>query len=228
MAATGGALAGLVVGGAGGLLLAAAPDSSAPLTLAPVLAVVGGTCGAIGGAGVGAGLGIVEVAAPARRALWLTAAAATGGGLVGGAVQGLAGWGLAALLGLDLTVGGGLEGVSIGAAAGLGHALALDGEDMPHGWARVRAALLPALLCGAAGLALALAGRPLASGTIHALSHAADGSRATLAPLGRLFGEADFGPVSSRILAFVEGAGFGLGLAWAFTRRWDDEPDPPG
>jgi hypothetical protein len=116
--------------------------------------------------------------------------------------------------------------VAIGAAAGLGHALAVDGEDRPRGWARVRAALIPALCCGAAGLVLALAGRPLASGTIHALSLAAEGSRATLAPLGRLFGEADFGPVSSRILAFVEGTGFGLGLAWALTRRWDDGTDP--
>jgi DNA-binding winged helix-turn-helix (wHTH) protein len=226
-AATGGALAGLAVGGIGGLVLTVAPGSTAPLTLAPVLAVVGGSCGAIGGAGVGAGLGVVEAMSPPWRAPWLTAAAALGGGLVGGAVQWLAGWALATLLGLDLTIGGGLEGIGIGAAAGLGYAVALDRDEPPRGWQRVRGAVVAALCCGVAGLALALAGRPLASGTIHALSHAAEGSRATLAPLGRLFGEADFGPVSSRILAFVEGAGFGLGLAWALTRRWDEDPDPP-
>ena len=58
-----------------------------------------------------------------------------------------------------------------------------------------------------------LAGRPLAGGTIHVIADAADGSRATLAPLGRLIGEPDFGPVSSAILAFGESAVFGLGLA---------------
>lgn len=226
-AATGGALAGIIVGGAGGLLLTVAPDSAAPLTLAPVLAVVGGCCGALGGAGVGAGLGVVEAMALPGRTAAFTGAAAAGGALVGGGVQGIAGWAFTVLLGLDLAVGGGLEGVVIGAAAGLGHALVLDREELPRGWSRLRAALVPALLCGMAGLVLALAGRPLASGTIHALSHAAEGSRATLAPLGRLFGEADFGPLSSRILAFVEGAGFGLGLAWALTRRWDRDPRPP-
>jgi hypothetical protein len=92
----------------------------------------------------------------------------------------------------------------------------------PRGRRRVGAALVTALICGLAGLALALAGRPLVGGTIHAIAAAAAGSRATLAPLGRLIGEPDFGPVSSAILAFGEGALFGLGLAYGLMRR------PPG
>jgi hypothetical protein len=71
-------------------------------------------------------------------------------------------------------------------------------------------------------LALTLARRPLVGGTIHAIADAADGSRATLAPLGRLIGEPDFGPVSRAVLAFGEGALFGLGLAYGLMRR------PPG
>ena len=81
----------------------------------------------------------------------------------------------------------------------------------PRGRRRLRAALITAAICGLAGLALTLAGRPLVGGTIHAIADAANGSRATLAPLGRLIGEPDFGPVSRAILAFGEGACSALG-----------------
>jgi DNA-binding winged helix-turn-helix (wHTH) protein len=222
-ASAGGALAGIAAGGVGGLILAAAPGSTAPIALAPVLAVIGGGCGALGGAGVGAGLALGEAAVRSQRTLALTLAGALGGGLVGAAVQWLTRWGLAALVGLDLDVGGGLEGLLIGGSAGLGFAIATrstqDGVAAPRGRKRLQAALITAVICGLAGLALTLAGRPLAGGTIHAIADAADGSRATLAPLGRLIGEPDFGPVSRGILAFGEGAVFGLGLAYGLMRR---------
>ena len=221
-AAAGGALAGVVAGGLGGLMLAAAPGSAAPIVIAPVLAVIGGICGALGGAGVGAGLSLAQARARSQRALALIAAAALGGGFVGVAVQLLARWSLATLLGLDVEVGGGLEGLAIGSAAGAGYAIATrtpeGGIAAPRGSRRLRSALITAVLCGLAGLALTLAGRPLAGGTIHAIANAADGSRATLAPLGRLIGEPDFGPVSRAILAFGEGATFGLGLAYGLLR----------
>lgn len=228
--AAGGALAGIATGGVGGLILAAAPGSTAPLALAPVLAAIGGTCGALGGAGVGAGLAFAEAKASSHRGLASAMAGALGGGLVGITVQWLTRWGLTGLLGLDLHVGGGLEGVVIGGGAGLGFAIATrtspDGPAAPRGGKRLRAGLIIALCCGLAGLALTLAGRPLASGTIHALADAADGSRATLAPLARLIGEPDFGPVSGAIFAFVEGAMFGLGLTCGLLRRREgQEPD---
>ncbi|MDQ3171445.1 MAG: hypothetical protein M3Q55_15020, partial [Acidobacteriota bacterium] len=69
------------------------------------------------------------------------------------------------------------------------------------------------------GLALTLAGHQLVGGTVHAIADAAEGSRATLAPLGRLIGEPDFGPVSRAILAFGECAAFGFGLAYGLMRR---------
>jgi hypothetical protein len=66
---------------------------------------------------------------------------------------------------------------------------------------------------------LSLAERPLAGGTIHAIADAAEGSRATLAPLGRLIGEPDFGRLTRAILAFGEAATFGLGLALGLLWR---------
>jgi hypothetical protein len=74
-------------------------------------------------------------------------------------------------------------------------------------------------MCGLGGLVLTLMGHPLVGGTIHAIADAAEGSRATLAPLGRLIGEPDFGPVSSAIIAFGESAVFGFGLAYGLMRR---------
>ena len=218
----GGALAGIAAGGLGGLILAAAPGSFAPIAIAPVLAVIGGGCGALGAAGVGAGLALAQ-AVRSPRTLALVVGAALGGGLVGAAVQWLTRWALAALVGLDLEVGGGLEGVVIGAGAGLGFGIATrctdDGPSVPPGLTRPHAAFIIALCCGMAGLGLTLTGHPLAGGTIHAIADAADGSRVSLAPLGRLIGEPDFGPTSRLILAFGESAVFGLGLAFGLIRR---------
>ena len=222
-AAAGGGLAGVVAGAAGGLILATAPGSAATLDIAPVLAVIGGACGAMGGAGVGAGLSFAEASARSQRAVALIASGALGGGAVGVAVQWLTRWTLATLFGIGVAVGGGIEGLVIGAAAGAGYAIATrkteGGMAAPRGRSRLRAALVPALLCGLAGVALTLAGHPLAGGTIHAIADAADGSRATLAPLGRLIGEPDFGPLSRALLALGEGGMFGLGLAYGLMRR---------
>jgi DNA-binding winged helix-turn-helix (wHTH) protein len=222
-ASTGGAVAGIAAGTVGGLALALTPGSTAPIAIAPVLAVIGAGCGALGGAGVGAGLAFAEAAALAPRVFALACGGALGGGLVGAAVQWLARWGLDALVGLDVRVGGGLEGVAIGAAAGLAFALVTrrteDGLTALRGRTRWPAALAIAAACGLAGLALTLAGRPLAGGTINAIANRAEGSRATLAPLSRLIGEPDFGPVSGAIFGFGEAATFGLGLAFGRLRR---------
>lgn len=212
-AAWGGAMAGMGAGALGGLILSAAPESTAPLAIAPVLAVLGGGLGALGGGGVGMGLFVADTSARSHGALAQIAASAIGGGIVGVSVQWLATWALAALLGLDVAIGGGLEGVVIGAAAGAGAALAAASTS------RWQAILITATLCGLAGLALSLGGRPLVGGTIHTIAIAADGSRAILAPLGRLIGEPDFGPVSRAILAFGEAATFGLGVAFGTLRR---------
>ena len=222
-AATGGGVAGMFAGAAGGLLLTAAPGSREPITVVPVLAVIGGACGALAGAGVGAGLSIAEAVARSMRGIALIAGAAFGGALVGSGVQWLARWSLLTLVGIRMEAGGGLEGLVIGASAGLGYAMGTSqvegGLAAPRGRQRLRAAALTALLCGGGALSLTLAGRPLVGGTLHGIAREARGSQITLTPLARLIGEPDFGPVSQRLIGTAEGAVFGFGLALGLTRR---------
>lgn len=157
-ASVGGGGAGAIGGAVGGLLLALAPGSPAPLTVAPVLAVIGGICGALGGAGAGAGLSIAESVLRSRRTLALIVGGATGGGTVGLVVQLIVQSSLAVLVGIDCAVGGGLEGVAIGGAAGLGYAVATARTDgglaAPRGVGRLRVAALMAGACGLAALGL--------------------------------------------------------------------------
>jgi len=222
-ASIGGGLAGVTAGAIGGLALAMTPGSAAPIAVAPVLAIVGGGCGAIGGAGVGAGLSVAEATARSRRGIALLCSAGIGGALVGFVVQWLGRWSLTALVGLTLDIGGGLEGLVIGGAAGLGYALATPrpegGLAAPRGRQRLYAAILTAALCGLGALGLTLAGRPLVGGTLHAIARASHGSQISLTPLGQWIGEPDFGPVSQAVLGAGEGAMFGLGLALGLMRR---------
>ncbi len=222
-ASIGGGLAGIAAGVAGGLLLTAAPGSAAPIDVVPVLALIGGGCGAIGGAGVGAGLSVAEASARSSRSIALVCGAALGGAIVGSAVQWLTRWSLAALVGLTLETGGGVEGLVIGGAAGLGYAIATPraqgGLAAPRGRQRLHAAALTAALCGLGALVLTSSGRPLVGGTLHAIAREARGSQMALTPLGRLIGEPDFGPVSQALIGTGEGAIFGLGLALGLMRR---------
>ena len=221
-ASIGGGLAGLVGGAVGSLILVATPGSDASLAVVPVLAVIGGCCGAAGGAGVGAGLSVAESIARSRRAIVLIVGAAAGGGVAGFAAQWLGRSMLLALVGVHVEIGGGLEGLAIGGAAGLAYGLATshaDGLAAPRGGRRIVVASVTAAACGVAALALALAGRPLVGGTIHLISQASSGSQATLTALGRFIGEPDFGPLTAAVIATGEGALFGLGLALGLTRR---------
>jgi len=222
-ASIGGGAAGVAAGSIGGLALAVLPESDAPMGIVAVLAVIGGTCAALGGAGVGAGLAIAEAIARSRREIALVCGAALGGAIVGTAVQWLGRWSLASLVGLSVQTGGSLEGLVIGAGAGAGYAAATrrvnGGMAAPRGRQRLLAAALTAVLCGLGGLALTISGRPLVGGTVHAIARAAQGAPVTLAPLGRLIGEPDFGPVTQGIIGFGEAAVFGLGLAFGLMRR---------
>jgi DNA-binding winged helix-turn-helix (wHTH) protein len=219
----GGGLAGVIAGATGGLILAVAPGSAAPFGIAAVLAVIGGCCGGLSGAGVGAGLSVAEVTSRSQRTIALVCGAALGGGLVGFAVQWLGRWSLAALVGVHVDIGGGLEGLVIGGAAGLGYAAATSSAESglaaPRGRRRLSAALLVAGACGLGALGVTLTGRPLVGGTVHAIAQASQGSQATLTPLGVLIGEPDFGPIARAVIGTGEGALFGLGLALGLTRR---------
>jgi DNA-binding winged helix-turn-helix (wHTH) protein len=222
-ASIGGGVAGGAAGSAGAIMLAALPGSHATAALVPVLALVGSACGALGGAGVGAGLSMAEAVTRTWRTAALLCGGAAGGGTAGLVAQLLGGWSLAALVGLEVSIGGGLEGLLIGAAAGAGYAWstadALGGLAAPRGARRARAAGVTATACGLAALGLTLAGRPLVGGTIDRIAQASQGAQASLSPLGTLVGEAGFGPLSRAIIGTGEGALFGLGLAVGLTRR---------
>lgn len=219
----GGGGAGLLAGAIGGLGLASMPGSAAPFAVVPVLAAIGAGCGAIGGAGVAAGLSLAEAAARSWRSAAVVGGAAAGGMLAGAIVQVLSRWGLAALVGIEFKSGGALEGLVMGGAAGLGYAIATsrihDGLAAPRGRQRWYAAALTAAFCGLGACALALSGRPLVGGTLHAIAREARGSQISLSPLGQIVGETGFGPISQATLGFGEGAVFGLGFAFGLTRR---------
>lgn len=212
-AAIGAGVAGLIAGAVGGSVLALAPGSASPLTMVPVLAAVGALAGLLGGAGVGAGRAMAAARSVGGRPWAMVAGTALGGGLAGLLVQGGLHGVLSVVLGLDVAVGGMVEGLLIGAAVGIGW-MAVPA----HGarWARI----LPAVAaCGLAGLVLTLLARPLVGGTLHAVAHAVDGSRAILAPLGPLIGEPDFGSVTRTVIACAECMAFGIGVSWTPWRH---------
>ena len=220
----GGGLAGALAGFTGGLLLAVAPVSDAPPTVAPVLALLGAACGFVGGSGVAAGLALAEALAVSWRLPAIVATGAAGGGLVGGVTQLLASWTLGALFGLDVPVGGAVQGLVLGGGVALGYAVATRdvpaGLAAPRGVRRARLVGLTMLGGAIAALVLALGGWPLAGGTVHAIAQATAGSRLALTPLGQLIGEPGFGPLTRALLAMGEGGMFGAGLAAGLTRRF--------
>lgn len=221
-AAIGAGVAGAAAGIIGGVLLSLAPGSTAPLHGAGVLGVIGACVGALAGAGVGAGLTFGEATARSNRVAAVVVSGALGGGAAGLIAQWLGRWTLDTLVGIRVDVGGGVEGLVIGALSGLGYALttrrAEGGLAAPRGSRLVQVVAATGGACAAGGVALALAGRPLVGGTIHAIALASAGSHALLTPLGRLLGEPDFGPVTRTVIAAGETGLFGVGLALGLTR----------
>jgi DNA-binding winged helix-turn-helix (wHTH) protein len=223
-ASAGGATAGLAGGALGGIALVLAPGSSAQASVIVPLAFVGALVGGLGAAGVGAGLAMAEALARSLRGLALVALGAIGGATVGFAAHVLGRWTLAALFGQDLwMVGGGLEGLGLGAAAGLGYALATPRPDggmaAPRGGERVMAAFVAGLCCALAAIVLTWAGRSLAGTSLNMMARAFQGSQVGLAPLAGLVGEREMGPLTRTVLAAYEGLLFGIGLILGLTRR---------
>jgi hypothetical protein len=130
---------------------------------------------------------------------------------------------LAGLFGLALGHGAGaLDGLLLGAAAGLGYALATSqppggGVAAPHGARRVAVALVVGFCCAAAAVTLSLLGRTLVGGLVHDIARSSQHADLVLAPLGRLIGEPDFGPLTRLVLSAFEGAIFGFSLAFGLT-----------
>jgi len=223
-ASGGGAAAGVLAGALGGLALRLAPGSPAPASVPVTLALVGAIVGGLGAAGVGAGLAAAEAVVRSSRGPALVLFGSLGGGAIG-AVSSLVGrWALEGVFGRELpSMGGGLEGLGIGAAAGLGYALATPrsegGMAAPRGAERHRVAAVTALSCAAGAVIITALGGHLAGTSLNFLARGFHGSQVGLAPLARLLGEPDLGPLSRAVIGAYEGAFFGFGLALGLTRR---------
>lgn len=220
--AAGGAAAGLVAGVLGGLVLRGAGG------LAAALGVVGLIAGGLGALGVGAGLAAAEVFARSSRRLALVIGGALGGGAIGALTHLVAMATIQSLFGRDLSpTTGGFEGVVLGAAAGLGYAVATrapeGGMPTPHGGARGLVVLTTGACCALAAIGLAAGGRYLGAMSLDLVAHAFPGSQAGIDPLARLLGEETPGLVTRVVVSGWEGLMFGSGLALGLTRR----PQPP-
>jgi DNA-binding winged helix-turn-helix (wHTH) protein len=218
------ALAGLGAGAIGGLALCLGPGSAAAGYVPVVLGLLGAVLGAAGAAGVAAGLCAAEILARSWRGVALVAFGGAGGALVGGGAHAVAQWTLRGLFGRDLEpIVGGLEGLALGAATGLGYALATRGDAFglasPRGAARWRAALVAGLFAALAGTVLALSGAHLGALSLDLMARSFPGSQVGLAPLARLLGEHRPGALTAAAVSAWEGLVFASGTVYGLTRR---------
>lgn len=173
--------------------------------------------GLIGGAGVGFGVASATLIY-GRPGAW---------SILGGAVGGLVVGGLVKLVGLDAfnllfgrspgDITGAQEGALLGTAVGLGVWMTGRGTFTPR-----RSIVAAGLASGAAGVLIALSGGRLMGGSLDLLAHRFPGSRLDLGPIGVLFGERAFGPVSQAVTAGLEGMLFGacvVGAVMVARRR---------
>ena len=153
-----------------------------------------------GGAGVSFGIAAARLAAR-RISAWTVAGGAAGGLVVGAAAK---------LLGLDafnLLLGrspgditGGAEGIAIGAAVGLAAWLAGRSPAI----SLRRGMTLAGAIGAAAGVGITAVGGRLMGGSLDLLARTFPDSRLRLDPIGGLFGEPGFGPISQIVTGGLE------------------------
>lgn len=199
-----GTLGGGMAGTLGGLFygFAAAPAGGGAISGLLVLLALTILLALIGGAGVAFGIA-ASTFARRDRWFWPVLAGAAGGLLVGAIVRLLGLDGLALLFGrspVDMT--GAPEGALLGAAVGLGYALAARQEQLRVG------APLAALMGAIAGVLIALLGGRLLGGSLDLLAAIFPGSRLAIGRVGALFGETGFGPLTQFATGALEGALF--------------------
>ena len=224
-AALGAALAGAFAGSLGGFILVNSPTSDAPFTIVPVLGLLGAISGAVGAAGIAAGVGAAEAIARSRRSAAIVGGAALGGLAIGAIALVAVRWTLRSLFGVEVSQAGGpLEGLMLGAAAGIGYASTTSrpgggGLAAPSGAARARTAIVVGVCTALAGLILSITGHPMVGGLINEIAQASSGSQLTRTPIGVLYQEPSFAGGTKMALAMLESGLFGLGLAVGLTRR---------
>jgi len=199
----GGGIAGLIGGIFYGLAAASQPLQPGTGAVSVLLVLLWLTIAAalMGGAGVSFG---IAAAGFARARAWT---------IVGGALGGLFVGTFAKLLGLDafnLLLGrspgditGALEGLILGGAVGIGAWLA-SRQD----WSLRRKVAVAGLVGGTAGILITSLGGRLMGGSLDSLARTFPNSRLRIDPVGSLFGESGFGPVSHAVTGGLEGALF--------------------
>jgi DNA-binding winged helix-turn-helix (wHTH) protein len=213
-ATLGGAAAGLVGGLLYGSALTLSPQSQGLGTLSVMLVLLALAMG-VGMAGAaGVGFGMAAGRRLGHGTPWVLGGGAVGGLLVGGLVKLLGSDAFTLLVGsAPAGITGGLEGAAIGFAVAAGWCLGGG-----HGATRGRRAVA----WSAASTALAGALVPLLGGSMMATSLVRvaatfDHSRLDMAPLGRVFGEPEFGALAQAALGALEGAVFGACVAAALV-----------
>jgi DNA-binding winged helix-turn-helix (wHTH) protein len=223
-AVLGGTAAGAVAGAIGGSALWLGPGATGSAGVVLVLAILGAAIGGTGAVGVAAGLTLAEVTFRAARAPAVVAGGAIGGAAIGALAHGLAALLLQGLFGKDLSaIAGGFEGFAIGAATGLGYALATPrrsgGLATPGGAERLATALLAGAICALTTGLLAWRGSFLGAMSLDLLAAAFPGSEVGLAPVARLLGEESPGVISRVVVSAWEGLAFGTGVILGLTHR---------
>ncbi len=223
-AVAGAGITGVIAGLLGGLLLRFGPDSIADNRVLLALPLVGALIGAVGAVGVGAGLAAAEASIRSHRIPILTLSGAAGGGAIGLIAHGLGSLVLEGLFAGDLRpLAGGFEGLVLGAAVGLGYALATPtsegGMATPHGPARLAAVAAAAVVAAIAAGLLASGGSYLGAMSLDFMAQSLPGSQVRLDPLARLLGEASPGPLTRLVISSFEGLMFGAGVVFGLTRR---------
>jgi len=209
----GGGMAGFIGGLIYGFAGASAPAEQGVGTISVLLVILCVTIAValIGAVGVSFGIVIAHRLAP--RSWWARIAGGGAGGLIVGAGVKLVGLdGFTLLLGhAPAGITGASEGIILGAATGLAAWLAFRA-----GAARLRRSLAASALIGAAaGALIALVGGRLMLGSLDLLARTFPDSRLRLEPIGGLFGETGFGPITRLVTSCLEGALFSACLVGA-------------
>ena len=211
-----GTIGGTVAGLLGGLFygFAGAAQGMGAISALLVLVAVTSIVAFLGGLGVSFGIAAARFA-PYRPWQWCIIGGAFGGLLVGAVVK---------LLGIDafnLLLGqspgditGPSEGGLIGAAIGLAAWIAVWS---PAGPSLRRGVTVAAASGTAAGMVIALLGRPMMGGSLALLVGTFPNSRLRIDQIGGLFGERSFGPITHLATSALEGALFGACLVGAMV-----------
>ena len=193
------------------------PSGMGSASIVLVLIIITAGVGMIGGAGVAFGIAAARQLRP-RFGL---------GGVPGGAFGGLVVGAVVKLLGVDAfnllfgqspaAMTGAGEGALLGATIGFGTWLCLV-----RGFGLRVSVAVTALTGAVVGVLTARLGGRLMGGSLDLLARQFPDSRLSLDPIGGLFGEAGFGPISQTVTGGIEGAlfcGFVVATVVLFRRQ---------